>query len=124
EKAQQKTPGVFEMIQMANESPAIEGLAIHLHIADTLEIPAAFKFVRQLMPTKPIIVPEFSLFRRYNKHLADSIGSSTEGAAYLTACGLPAGLKVYQWLTKFNNGEIPYDQWEKMYATQSWYIPH
>ena len=124
EMQQQKTPGVYELIRLAENTKAITGLAIHLHIEDTLEIAKAFTFVRSIMAEKPIIVPEFSLFRLYNKHFKDSIGSGPKGAAFLQANKLPAGLKIYQWLTLLNKGKVPYRQFIRFFASQPWYVPH
>lgn len=124
EQQMQKTPGVIELIRFAQMNKAVTGLAIHLHIEDTLDIQKAFTFARNLMPEKPIIVPEFSLFRLYNRHFKDSIGINKKGADFLQKHNLPAGLTVYQWLTLVNNGKIPYPQWNQLFNSQPWYIPH
>lgn len=124
EKEQQELPGVKEMIRFAQNDPRVTGLAVHLHIGDTLEIKSALEYVRTIMPHKPIIVPEFSLFRLYNRHFKDEIGESKEGAAFLEKHHLDPHLKVSEWLTKVHQGEIPYGQWEEMFKSQNWYIPH
>jgi hypothetical protein len=124
EKAQQQKPGVFELIKFAERRKDIKGLAVHLHIADTLQIAQAFDFVRTLMPTKPIIVPEFSLFRLYNKHFPDQIASSAKGAEFVKKHQLPSAIKVHEWLTLVNNGKVPYQQWEEMFLSQDWYVPN
>lgn len=124
EKQQQKKPGVSELIKFAQNNREITGLAVHLHIADTLQIGAVFRYVRTLMPDKPIIVPEFSLFRLYNKHFKDSIAASEKGLSYLKKYNLSEGLRVYEWLNLVNNKKIPYSQWEEMFLSQSWYVPH
>ncbi|TZF82274.1 hypothetical protein FW774_16450 [Pedobacter sp. BS3] len=124
EKKQQQKPGVSELIKFAQNNKEITGLAIHLHIADTLQIAEAFRYVRTLMPDKPIIVPEFSLFRLYNKHFNDVIAASAKGQAFIKKYNLPQNLKVYEWLSLVNTGKIPYQQWEEMFLSQSWYIPH
>lgn len=124
EKAQQEKPGVFELIKFTQQRPEIKGLAVHLHIADTLQIPQALEFVRTLMPDKPVIVPEFSLFRLYNKHFADRIAKSARGAAYIRKYGYPQNLKIHEWLTEVHSGRIPHHQWEEMFLSQDWYPPH
>lgn len=124
EQKQQQTPGVAELIRFAENTTAITGLAIHLHIEDTAEIDRAFQYVRSIMPKKPIIVPEFSLFRLYNKHFKDSIGSSAEGKAFLEKYHLPRGLKVFEWLTLLNNGKVPHSAWQQLFLSQPWYVPH
>lgn len=124
EKKQQQTPGVTELIKFAQREPRVAGLAVHLHISDTLEIPAAFHFVRSIMPNKPIIVPEFSLFRLYNKHFGDRIANNTKGKAFVQQYHLPADMKIYEWLSLVHAGKIPPQQWEGMFLSQDWYPAH
>lgn len=124
ETSQQEKPGVFELIKFTQSNPEIMGLAIHLHIADTLEIPQALKFVRSIMPAKPIIVPEFSLFRLYNNHLKDEIGSGSTGKAFVLKFNYPDNITVSEWLTMVNAGKIPVSQFREMFDSQSWYPRH
>lgn len=124
EKAQQQKPGVYELIKFAQNRPEIKGLAVHLHIADTLQIPQALAFVRTIMPDKPIIVPEFSLFRLYNKHFGDKVAASDRGAAFVKKYHLSPDIKVHEWLGLVNSGKIPYQQWEEMFLSQDWYPAH
>jgi hypothetical protein len=124
EKVQQQKPGVYELIKFAQNRPEIKGFAIHLHIADTLQIPQVFKFVRTIMPEKPIIVPEFSLFRLYNKHFGDKIAASDRGAAFVKKYHLFPDIKIHEWLSLVNAGKIPHQQWEEMFLSQDWYPAH
>ncbi|MGV3509393.1 MAG: hypothetical protein ACO1N7_08905, partial [Sphingobacteriaceae bacterium] len=124
EKKQQQKPGVYELIKFSHQRPEITGLAVHLHIADTLQIEESLEFVRSIMPHRPIIIPEFSLFRLYNKHFEDKIGSSAEGKAFVEKYKLNPDIKVYEWLNKVNAGEIPYAQFGEMFLSQNWYIPN
>ena len=124
EKKQQEKPGVYELIKFAEGRSDVKGLAVHLHIADTLQIPKALDFVRSLMPHKPIIVPEFSLFRLYNKHFSDKIAASSRGAAFIKKYRYPEDIKVHEWLTLVHSGKVPYSQWEEMFLSQDWYMPN
>ncbi|MDB5121617.1 MAG: hypothetical protein JWN56_2835 [Sphingobacteriales bacterium] len=124
EKAQQQKPGVYELIKFAQNRPEIKGFSVHLHIADTLQIPQALAFVRTIMPDKPIIVPEFSLFRLYNKHFGDKIGASVRGSAFVKKYHLSPDIKVHEWLGLVNAGKVPHQQWEEMFLSQDWYPAH
>ena len=124
EKKQQQLPGVVELIKLAQREPEIDGLAVHLHIGDTSQIPAALDFVRSIMPDKPIIVPEFSLFRLYNKHFADRIANSAGGRAFVTKYQLPADIKLYEWLNLVHTGKVKIGQWEELFLSQEWYPVH
>jgi hypothetical protein len=124
ERKQQQLPGVIELIKLAQREPEIDGLAVHLHIGDTSQIPAALDFVRSIMPNKPIIVPEFSLFRLYNKHFGDRIANSTRGRAFVTKYQLPADIKLYEWLNLVHTGKVKIGQWEELFLSQDWYPAH
>ncbi|MFC6101421.1 hypothetical protein [Olivibacter domesticus] len=124
EKKQQQLPGVVELIKLTQRNPEIEGLAVHLHIGDTLHIPQALDFARSLMPKKPIIIPEFSLFRLYNRHFGDRIANSAKGKDFVQKYRLPANIKLYQWLNLVHSGKVTIDAWEELFLSQDWYPAH
>ena len=119
----QKKPGVAGLIRQAEENPAIKGLAIHLHIADSMEMEKAFAFVRSIMPTKPIIVPEYSLFRLYNRHTRDTLGSSNAGRAFAKTYGYSPSMKLYEWYGKANSQKVSPEEWKALFDSRSWF-PH
>lgn len=124
ERGQQQTPGVVELIKFAQRDKNLTGLSVHLHIADTLEIPRALNFVRSLMPSKPIIVPEFSMFRLYNKHVPDLIGATPEGKAFLRQYNYPDTMHIYEWYSLVNGQKVDAAQWEAFFKSQAWFQPH
>ena len=124
EKVQQQKPAVVEFIKMANKNNAIKGLSIHLHIADSTQMDEAFHFVRSLMPAKPIIVPEFSLFRLYNRHVNDSLGDSPQGLAFAKEYGYQPNMKVYEWYTKANTQRVSSREWSDFFASRNWFPKH
>ncbi|MBT1707719.1 hypothetical protein KK062_05785 [Fulvivirgaceae bacterium PWU5] len=123
-KDEQKIPGVVGLIELAQRHPAIKGLAIHLHISDSLEMAEALQFVRTIMPDKPIIVPEFSLFRLYNKHVSDALGDSERGITFASQYGYPPSMKLYEWYSKANTQRVSPKEWEDMFASRSWFPQH
>ncbi|TWV89191.1 hypothetical protein [Chitinophaga pinensis] len=124
EKEQQQKPGVSGLIRLAQENNHIKGLAIHLHISDSLDMEKAFRFVRTIMPDKPIIVPEFSLFRLYNHHVSDELGSTDAGITFARKYNYPANMKLYEWYSKANTEKVSAAEWEGMFASRSWFPPH
>lgn len=120
EKKQQATPGVIGLIKLAQENKYINGLAIHLHIRDSLQMEKAFQFVRSIMPEKPIIVPEFSLFRLYNQHVADDLGNTAFTGKY----GYSPKMKLYEWYSKANTQRVSAQEWQDMFDSQKWFPPH
>jgi hypothetical protein len=123
-KDEQTKPGVFGLIQLAQNNKSIKGLSIHLHISDSTEMDECFRFVRSIMPQKPIIVPEFSLFRLYNKHVSDELGDSEEGIAFTKKYGYPPSMKLYQWYSKANTERVDAAEWADMFASRKWFPQH
>ena len=124
EPGEQQKPGVVGLIKLAQENKDLTGLSVHLHIGDTLEIARAFDFVRSIMPSKPIIVPEFSLFRLYNRHVADKIGDNAPGRAFLQQHNYPDTMRMYDWYTLANNSRVTSAEWAELFGTRPWFIPH
>ncbi|PWV45393.1 hypothetical protein [Chitinophaga sp. S165] len=124
EKEQQQKPGVVGLIRLAQENSRIKGLAIHLHISDSLDMDNAFLFVRSIMPDKPIIVPEYSLFRLYNRHVSDELGSSEAGIAFARKYNYPPGMKLYEWYSKANTEKVSAEEWSELLASRAWFPPH
>lgn len=124
EPKQQKTPGVIGLIKLAQQNKDLTGLAVHLHIEDTLEIGRALDFVRSIMPSKPIIVPEFSLFRLYNKHVTDLIGDNAAGRAFAQKYHYADTMHLYQWYSIANTKRVDAMEWTEMFNSRKWFIPH
>jgi arylsulfatase A-like enzyme len=124
EEAQQQKPGVQGLIRLAQENSRIKGLSVHLHISDSLDMDKAFKFVRSIMPNKPIIVPEFSLFRLYNAHLSDELGSTAAGAKFAGKYHYQRGMKLYEWYSKANTERVSAAEWTDLFASRAWFPPH
>lgn len=123
-KEEQTNPGVIGLIKLAQNNPAIKGLAIHLHIVDSVEMNEALRFVRSIMPTKPIIVPEYSLFRLYNQHVADEVGDSEAGKKFAAAYGYEPSMKVYEWYSKANTERVTAKEWNDFFASRTWFPQH
>jgi hypothetical protein len=124
ESKQQNTPGVIGLIKLAQQNKDLTGLAVHLHIADTLQIARALDFVRSIMPSKAIIVPEFSLFRLYNQHVGEPIGNTPAGRDFLKKYHYADTLHVYQWYSIANTKRVSSTEWTELFDTRKWFIPH
>jgi hypothetical protein len=123
-KDEQRKPGVIGLIRMAQENKNIKGLSVHLHISDSMEMEECFRFARSIMPQKPIIVPEFSLFRLYNKHVSDELGDSREGVAFAKKYGYTPKTKLYEWYSKANTIRVSATEWKEMFASRKWFPQH
>ena len=123
-KTEQQIPGVVELIKLAQNDERIAGLAVHLHIADTLEMEEALRFTRSIIPHKPIIVPEFSLVRLYASHNSDVLGDSPEGIAFAKKYGYAPTMKLYEWYSKANSEQVSSAEWAALFASRKWFPEH
>jgi hypothetical protein len=123
-KEEQEKPGVRGLVEFAQRDRRLKGLSVHLHIADSLEMEEALKFVRSIMPAKPIIVPEFSLFRLYNKHNADQLGDSEAGMAFAKKYGYSPDMKLYEWYSKANTEQVSPEEWKAFFDSRKWFPQH
>jgi hypothetical protein len=124
ERKHQQLPAVVELIKWTHASKDIKGLSIHLHIADSSQMDEVFRFVRNIMPTKPIIVPEYSLFRLYNKHVQDELGDSPQGIAFANQYGYAPSMKLYEWYSKVNTQRVSAQEWNDFFASRKWFPKH
>jgi hypothetical protein len=123
-KEEQQKPGVRGLIELAQKDNRIKGLSVHLHIADSVEMQEAFTFARSIMPAKPIIIPEFSLFRLYNKHNTDQLGDSPEGVAFAKKYGYAPEMKLYEWYSKANSEQVSAEEWKALFDSRKWFPQH
>lgn len=121
---EQDSPGVKGLIELAASEKRIKGLSVHLHISDSSEMDEVFRYVRTIMPDKPIIVPEFSLFRLYNKHVSDELGDSKAGIKFAKDYGYTPSMKLYEWFSKANSVRVGATEWEDMFASRTWFPQH
>lgn len=123
-KVEQSKPGVRGLIELAEKNKSIKGLAVHLHISDSLEMEEAFRYTRSIMPDKPIIIPEYSLFRLYNKHVSDELGDSEKGIRFANKYGYAPTMKSYEWFSKANSLRVSSTEWNDFFASRTWFPQH
>lgn len=121
---EQQDEGVRAMISWANEDPAIQGLAVHLHISESSQINKSFEFVRSLMPEKPIIVSEFSFHRLYTQKLNESLAQDVSGRAFAMKYNRNADWKLYDWFGYANTHKVSRNEWQDLFNTLDWYPHH
>lgn len=120
----QRSPAVRGLIALAQDNDAIEGLSIHLHIATEADMEESFQFVRRLMPSKPIIVPEFSLHRLYTQHLRERLGATPQGAAFAEKYHRSPAMLLHAWYSLANQHQVSSEEWLEMFASRPWFPPH
>lgn len=121
---EQESEGVRGMISFANENPAIKGLAVHLHVSDSSEIDESFRFVRSLMPDKPMIIPEFSFHRLYIKKLDEPLVAGSKGKRFVKKYKRNPEWKLYNWFGYANTHGVSREEWEDLFDTLDWFPHH
>lgn len=115
--------GVRGLIQMAQDDERVKGLAINLHVSDSVEIQENLRFVRSIMPEKPIIVPDFSLWPLLGQHMQDSIGDSKAGKEFAKKYNYSTGMTLTEWFTK-GSAQVGATEWNDLFATRAWFPQH
>lgn len=121
---QQNSPATRALIKYTEDTPEITGLSIHLHIRKIEDIEASFRFIRSRMPTKPIIVPEFSLQPLYRSKLTEKLGETIEGQQFAKAFGRDPDWKLHQWYSYANTHRVSTEEWLGMLESRDWYPKH
>ncbi len=117
----QKNEAVLGLLEYTHNNPDISGLSLHLHIEDTTEIDEAFKFVREIVKEKPIIIPEFSLHRLYKKKLSESLNSTEKGEDFAIKYNHEPGMKLFEWFSIANTNRVEVRQWEELFESRDWF---
>lgn len=124
EKKQQEIPANTALIRMAQDDPRITGMDLHLHILNFGQVEEAFRFIRAIMPKKPIIVTEFSLHRLYLAHRTDPLGVTPAGKTFAETYGRDPAMKLYEWCSIANSKGVSPAEWNDLFASRAWYISH
>ncbi len=120
----QKNEAVNALLRFTQENEDIAGLAIHLHIEDTLEIDQAFKYARSIIKDKPFIIPEFSLHRLYRRKLSEPLDINAAGRKFAEHYKRNPKWKLYEWFEVANTNGVSSEEWEDLFKTRSWYPQH
>ena len=117
----QKNEAVLELLEYTHSNSDIAGLSLHLHVEDTVEIDAAFKFARKIVKEKPIIIPEFSLHRLYRKKLTEPLNSTKKGANFAKTYHYKPDMKLFEWFSIANSKRVGAAQWEALFESRNWF---
>ena len=115
--AQNRTPAVERYLRFVRETPELEGVDLHPHIADE---PAAQAFLDYTLPRlrsdQTFLVTEFSLVWYWQQHLTDTI-PPTFAARY----GYPADTQVWQVIGDAIKHPFPSRKWNEFLSSSPWF---
>lgn len=120
----QDAPSVVNSIAWINADPAVTGCDFHLHQPDLATSGQALAYARAHIPTKPLIITEFSLIFLWQAHFGDAIGASAAGAAFASQYGLSPQMTVREFCIQAFAEPVPQAEWWAFLASQSWFEPN
>jgi hypothetical protein len=120
----QDAPSVINSIAWINADPRVAGCDFHLHQPDIATSGQALAYARTHIPTKPIIITEFSLIFLWQAHFGDAIGTSSAGAAFASQYGLSPQMTVRDFCAQAFAQPVPQAEWWAFLASQSWFEPN
>lgn len=120
----QESPCNEALVALARDNDAIHGLAVNLHIFGLRGIETSFEYIRERMPDKPIIVPEFSLHRMYQQRANERLGETPLGEAFATKYHRDPDWRMHQLYTLATNERITGSELLDLMVSRSWYPAH
>lgn len=113
-----------EMLQWINSDPHVAGADFHVHEPDMKASKQSIEFMRRNVPTKPLIVTEFSLVFAWKEHLADEIGSGAAGKDFAKQYGISPKLSVADFCNQAFENPVLEQEWHDFLKSQPWFDGH
>jgi hypothetical protein len=113
-----------QMLALINGNPNITGADYHLHQPDMQTTKEAMEFMHRSVPSKPLMVTEFSLVWKWQQHLGDAIGNSAAGKTFAEKFGISRNTSVVEFCNQSYAHPVPEAEWQAFLSSQSWFEPH
>lgn len=120
----QRTPATTAMIRWVNEDAAVAGCDFHLHEPDMQTSEAALAFMHRAVPAKPLMITEFSLVWKWQRHLGDALAANADGVNFAKTYNVPPGSTVAQFIASAFEHPVPEAEWQAFLLSQPWFEPH
>lgn len=113
-----------QMLQWIRSDPHVAGADFHVHEPDMKASRQAIEFMHKNVPSKPLIITEFSLVFAWKDHLGDDIGSGAAGKAFAKQYGVPPNLSVADFCNRSFENPVPEQEWHDFLESQPWFDGH
>lgn len=120
----QSDVATVQMLSLINGNPNITGADYHLHQPDMQTTRQAMEFMHRSVPSKPLMVTEFSLVWKWQQHLGDAIGSSAAGMQFAEKFAISPKTSVVEFCNQSFANPVPEAEWQAFLSSQSWFEPH
>jgi hypothetical protein len=115
--AQNRTPAVERYLRFVRETPELEGVDLHPHVADEAAIQDFLDYaLPRLRPDQTFLVTEFSLVWYWQKHLTDRIPE-----VFAKRYGYPADTQFWQVVGDAIKRPFPARKWNDLLAGSPWF---
>ncbi len=119
----QTAPAALALMDWCESDPRIAIVNYHLHQRDYDQWRQSLEFIRKKIPTKPLIVTEFSMVWAYKAHLGDRLDSSEAGRAFADRHSLAGSTTVREYLNRCLAQPVSEVVWQEFLHSQSWFDP-
>jgi hypothetical protein len=113
----QHTPATERWMTYARDTPAIDGVDIHPHVAN---VEATGDYLDYVLPrlrtNQAFLATEFSLVHHWDQHMADTV--STE---FATRYGMPRDMQVWQVIAEAIRNPFPQQKWNDFLSVSPWF---
>jgi hypothetical protein len=117
EKKQARTPQVDALFRYARNTPGVDGVDLHLHVASIDQMRAAINFAKsEVGPGKRIISTEFSLKNYFKAQLQRPVNPG-----FAAQWHVDPSLKVWQYLDHALKDPRPAAEWQAFLAASAWF---
>jgi len=114
---QNRTPTVERYLRFVRETPEIEGVDLHPHIADEAAVQDFLDYtLPRLRPDQTFLVTEFSLVWYWQQHLIDRIP-----ATFAQRYGYPADTQFWQVVGDAIEHPFPSCKWNDLLSESPWF---
>lgn len=120
----QEAPATVAMLRWVNEDLHVTGCDFHIHQPDLETTKAALKFMHRAVPSKPLMVTEFSMVWKWQKGMDQAIDASPSGKLFAKQYGVPAGTSVAKFIDADFQHPVTDTEWKQFLASQPWFDGH
>ncbi|MFD2794970.1 hypothetical protein ACFS27_15530 [Promicromonospora vindobonensis] len=112
-----RTPAVERFLAFVRETPEIEGVDLHPHVADQARIQDFLDYtLPRLRPEQTFLVTEFSLVWYWQQHMTDRVP-----AAFAQRYGYAPDTQVWQVIDEAIERPFPSHKWNDLLSQSPWF---
>jgi len=116
-------PATRALLPWLATTPHVSHVNFHLHQVDLAQFESAVKFMRAQVPSRPLVVTEFSLVWAYRPHMSDRLGIDNAGQAFAKKYRRRPDQTVAHYLSAAAREPVTEDELHAFLASRSWFDP-